>query len=99
MTNTDIFIKKDENVSNNKINESEKIVEDCSKGNKCTVTKVNDVFPCDTCKSEFCNGKGVDNSTEKIHWRCHTLTRTYGSESATGLPNDFEGNNFLIYLN
>ena len=44
MTNPDLFIKKDEN----KISESEMIVEDFSKGNKCTVTKVNDVFPCDT---------------------------------------------------
>ena len=31
-------------ISNNKIIESEKIVDDCSKGNKCTVTKVNDFF-------------------------------------------------------
>ena len=44
MTNTDIFIKKDENVSNNKINESEKIVEDCSKEKKCTVPMLKDAF-------------------------------------------------------
>ena len=71
-------------VSNNKMNEAENIVEDCSKGNQCTVTKVNDVFPCDTCKSEFCNGKGVDNSTEKIHWRCHTLKRCRHCSQSTG---------------
>ena len=71
MTNTDVFIKTDENVSNNKINEFEKIVDDFSKGNKCTVTKVkgnkcnvtkvNDVFPCDTCKSEINNRNLLKN--------------------------------------